>query len=124
MKKEIILVKTCVGLVSDYAIMCLSHRATEIALETDITYEEALEVLLKLASAETENWCNDDNVKYLDINYYFNNFVVDLTINGYEIAYVCGDNEFIIYKVDKKKFYIKYAGTEYCDEFLKEDLEI
>ena len=124
MKKEIRLVKTCIGLVSEYAIMCLADRATEIALETDITYEEALEVLLKLASVGTENWYEDDNIKYLDFNYYYDNFVVDLTINGYEIAYVCGNNEFIIYKVDKKKFYRKYAANEYCDEFLKEDIEI
>ena len=32
MKKEIRLVKTCIGLVSEYAIMCLADRATEIAL--------------------------------------------------------------------------------------------
>lgn len=124
MGKGIRLVKTCVGNVSEYTIMCLADRATDIAMETNITYEEALTVLLKLSSKAIDGWYNDGYELYLDFNYYYDYFVVNEDFNATEIACCSNDNESYIYNVEKKKFYKKYTANDYGDERIKEEIAI
>lgn len=120
MKKEIRFVKTCVGLVSEYSLMCLADRATETALETDITYEEALEVLLKLSSKGIDGWKNIGDKWYFDFNYNYDYFTEYNWETGSEIILVYNDN-IIVYNLKNKKYYREFRNN---DEVIKEEIEI
>lgn len=119
------LVKTCVGLVSEYSVMCIADRATAIALESGITYEEALRVLFKLASEGVNGWYKIGDDWYLDFNYEYDYFVVN-TWREDDIEIVClyPEDFNILYSVKDKKYYKEYASSEYGDELIKEEIEI
>lgn len=120
MKNEERLVKTCVGLVSEYALYCLCDRALEVALEADITYEEALTVLLKLSSAGIEAWYKLGDEQYFDFNYNYDYFTVFKWATGTEILIVYNDNT-IVYSIKNKKYYREFREN---DEVIKEEIDI
>ena len=124
MKKEVRLIKTCVGLVSEYTVLCLADRAIDIAKSADIAIEEALIILLKLSSKGVDAWYDSDKGWYLDFNYKFDYFVVNKFWDDTEIACIFKDNYSIVYSLKKQKFYREYATTEYGDETVKEEIDI
>ena len=118
--KEIRLVKTCIGLVSEYSLMCLADRATETAIETNITYEEALEVLLKLSSKAIDGWKNIGDKCYFDFNYNYDYFTEYKWATGTEIIIVYNEN-IIVYNLENKKYYREFRNN---DVVIKEEIEI
>ena len=120
MKKELRLVKTSVGLVSEYALYCLGDRAIEIALEAEITYEEALTVLLKLSSKAIDGWYKVGDERYFNFNYNYDYFTVFKWATGTDILIVYNDNT-IVYNLKNKKYYRELRKN---DEVIKEEIEI
>lgn len=119
------LVKTCVGLVSEYSVMCIADRATDIARETGITFEEAFQVLLKLASNGINGWYKNGDDWYLDFSYSYDFFVVNTwREDDIEIVCIYPEDFNILYRVRDKKYYKEYASSEYGNELIKEEIEI
>lgn len=124
MKKEIRLVKTCVGLVSKNTLMSLSDRAVEIALDTEISYEEAFTILLKLVTYGNAGWYKDGDEFYFDLKLDYDYFVLNEEFTGTEIAFLYNQNENLIYNIATKKFYYEYPIDEYGDDMMKVEVRI
>lgn len=126
MKKELRLIKTCVGLVSEYSVACLSDMAIDIALDTGITFEEALHVLFKLASKGINAWVKTGDDWYLDLDNdcTYDYFVVNDWRDDIEIACIFPEDSNIIYSVKNKKYYKEYATSDCGDELTKEEINI
>lgn len=119
MKNEERLVKTCIGLVDEYTLLCLRDRAIEVALQADITYEKATEVLLKLAAKGVGSYYRDGKY-YFSFDYHPDFIVVNNWINhGTEIVCMYNDEFNVIYKVDEDKYYAEYSDDNY-DCYLEE----
>lgn len=113
-----------IGLISKDTLLCLTERATEIALETDIAYEEALTVLLKLASNDDKCWFSSGDESYFDFKYKYDYFVVKDDYIGCEIAYRVKQNENLIYNTLTKKFFYEYPIDEYGDDIMKVEVAL
>ena len=123
MKKE--LVKTyCIGLISKDTLKYLAERAIDIALETDILYEEALTVLLKLAYHAIGACYKVGDEEYFEFDYNYDYFVVNDFYVGSEIACLYKDNENLIYNTASKKFYYEYPIEEYGDDMMKVEVAL
>lgn len=123
MEKE--LVRTyCIGLISKDTLNYLADRATEIALETNILYEEALTVLLKLASHAIGAWYKVGDEEYFEFDYNYDYFVVNDAYVGCEIACLYKDNENLIYNTSSKKFYYEYPIEEYGEDMMKVEVAL
>lgn len=124
MENEERLVKTCIGLVSEHTLMCLADRAVEIAIESDITIDEALIILLKLASRGVDTWYKSGKGWYLDFGYKYDYFVVNKWFEDTEIACIYNDKYNVVYSLKNQKYYKEYAANEYADEIIKEEIDI
>ena len=124
MKEEISLIKTCVGLVSEDTVRCLTFKAVEIAISVDIPLEEALTIILKLCSKGVEECWESSKGMYLDFMYDCDYVVVNKMLDDTEIACLYNDNYNVIYSLKNKKFYIEYPTSEYGDELIKEEINI
>lgn len=123
MENEERLVKTCVGLVSEYTVLCIEDRAIEIAISADIHIEEALTILLKLSAKGVDAWFKGSNGWYLDFDYKFDYFVVNKMLDDTEIACIYNYNYNVVYSLKNQKYYREYANA-YGDELIKEEIDI